>query len=59
MVSSTLQTVVRSYMGDASAISKFDFGGTVSGLTVIWKTPYIISDIKSEFIRNKTVNYLK
>lgn len=57
--STTVQTLFRAYMGDASAISKFDFGGAVSSLNIIWNTPFIISDIKSEYIRNKTVNYLR
>ena len=56
--STTIQTLFRAYMGDAAAISKFDFGGGFSSWQVVWKTPFIISDMKSEFIRNKTINYL-
>lgn len=58
LASTTVQTLFRAYMGDVSAISKFDFGGVASSLNTIWNTPFIISDIKSEYIRNKTVNYL-
>ena len=58
LASTTVQTLFRAYMGDVSAISKFDFGGAVSSLNVVWNTPFIISNIKSEYIRNKTVNYL-
>lgn len=58
LVSTTIQTLFRAYMGDASAISKFDFGGAVSAWKVVWDTPFIISDMKSEYIRNITTNYL-
>ena len=58
LASTTIQTLCRAYMGDASAIEKFDFGGAVSAWNVIWNTPMIISNMKSEFIRNKTINYL-
>lgn len=58
LTSTTVQTLFRAYMGDASAITKFDFGGAVSSWDVVWNTPFIISDIKSEYIRNKTVNFL-
>lgn len=58
LASTTVQTLFKAYMGDTSAISKFDFGGAVSSLNIVWNTPLIISDIKSEYIRNKTVNYL-
>lgn len=58
IVSTTVQTLFRAYMGDVSAISKFDFGGAVSSLSTIWDTPFIVSNIKSEYIRNKTINYL-
>lgn len=58
IVSTTIQTLFRAYMGDASAISKFDFGGAISSWRVVWNTPFVISDMKSEYIRNKTVNYL-
>lgn len=59
VVSTTIQTLFRAYMGDEDAILKFDFGGNISSLNVIWNTPFIISDMKSEYIRNKTINYLK
>lgn len=58
LASTTVQTLFRAYMGDASAISKFDFGGAISSWSVVWNTPFIISDMKSEYIRNRTVNYL-
>lgn len=58
LASTTLQSIVRSYMGDASAFSKFDFGGSVSALRVIWNTPFMISEVKHEFINNQTVKYL-
>ena len=58
LASTTVQTLFRAYMGDVSAISKFDFGGAISSLNIVWNTPFIISNIKSEYIRNKTVNYL-
>lgn len=58
LASTTVQTLFRAYMGDVSAISKFDFGGAVSSWSEVWNTPFIISDIKSEYIRNKTGNYL-
>ena len=58
LTSTTVQTLFRTYMGDTSAITKFDFGGALSSWDVIWNTPFIISDIKSEYIRNKTVNFL-
>ena len=58
IASTTIQTLFRAYMGDASAISKFDFGGAISSWSVVWNTPFIVSDMKNEYIRNKTVNYL-
>lgn len=58
ITSTTIQTLFRAYMGDPSAISKFDFGGAISSWNVVWNTPFIISDMKSEYIRNKTINYL-
>ena len=59
LTSTTVQTIYRAYMGDVSAISKFDFGGTINALKIIWETPQIISDNKSEYIRNKVVQHLK
>lgn len=56
--STTIQTLFRAYLGDVSAISKFDFGGAISSWGVVWQTPFIISNMKSEYIRNKTINYL-
>lgn len=56
--STTIQTIYRAYMGDISAISKFDFGGAVDSLQVIWNTPFVISDMKSEYIRNRVVEHL-
>lgn len=58
ITSTTIQTLFKAYMGDASAISKFDFGGAISSWGIVWNTPFIISDMKNEYIRNKTVNYL-
>lgn len=58
LASTTIQTLFRAYMGDPSAISKFDFGGAISSLSIIWNTPFIISNIKSEYVRKKTVTYL-
>lgn len=58
LVSTTIQTLFRAYMGDATAISKFDLGGAISSWKVVWETPFIISDMKSEYIRNKTTTYL-
>lgn len=58
VASTTIQTLFRAYMGDATSISKFDFGGAISSWKVIWNTPFIISDMKSEYICNKTINYL-
>ncbi|MCF2658807.1 hypothetical protein JQM83_06370 [Parabacteroides distasonis] len=58
LASATVQTLFRAYMGDTLAISKFDFGGTISAWQVIWKTPLIVSDMKSEYIRSLTANYL-
>ncbi len=58
IASTTIQTLFRAYMGDASAISKFDFGGAISSWGVVWNTPFIISNMKSEYIRNKVVNHL-
>lgn len=59
VASTTIQTLFRAYMGDEDAILKFDFGGAISSLNVIWNTPLIISDMKSDYIRNKTIDYLK
>lgn len=58
IASTTIQTLFRAYMGDSSAILKFDLGGAISSWGVVWNTPFIISDMKSEYIRNKTVSYL-
>ncbi|MDD5792462.1 MAG: hypothetical protein PUD22_07760 [Erysipelotrichaceae bacterium] len=58
VASTTIQTLFRAYMGDESAISKFDFGGSISSLGVVWQTPFILSDMKSDYIRSKTVNFL-
>jgi hypothetical protein len=59
IASTTIQTLFRAYMGDASSISKFDFGGAISSWKVIWSTPFIISNMKSEYICNKTINYIR
>ncbi len=59
VASTTIQTLFRAYMGDEDAILKFDFGGAISSLNVIWNTPLIISDMKSDYIRNKTIERLK
>lgn len=58
LASTTIQTLCRAYMGDTTAMSKFDFGGALSAWKVVWNTQFIISDMKSEYIRNKTVKYL-
>lgn len=58
IVSATIQTLFKAYMGDLSAMSKFDFGGAVSSWGIIWNTPFLISEMKSEYIRNKTSIYL-
>lgn len=57
--STTIQTIYRAYMGDVSAISKFDWGGTVDSMQIIWNTPFIIEKMKSEYILNKVVEHLK
>lgn len=58
IISTTIQTLFRAYMGDVDAMAKFDFGGSMASLQVIWKSPFIISEMKSEFIRSKTSEYL-
>lgn len=59
LTSTTVQTIYRAYMGDPSAIAKFDFGGSINALQMIWNTPFVISDMKSEYIRNRVVEHLK
>ena len=57
--STTIQTIYRAYIGDVSAISKFDWGGTVDSMQIIWNTPFIIEKMKSEYMLNKVVKHLK
>lgn len=57
--STTIQTIYRAYMGDVSAISKFDWGGTIDSMQIIWDTPFIIAEMKSEYIRNRVIEHLK
>lgn len=57
--STTIQTIYRAYMGDPSAIAKFDFGGSINALQMIRNTLFVISDMKSEYIRNRVVEHLK
>lgn len=56
--STTIQTIYRAYMGDVSAISKFDWGGSVDSMQIIWNTPFVIEKMKSEYIRNRIVEHL-
>lgn len=57
--STTIQTIYRAYMGDVSAISKFDWGGAVDSMQIIWNTPFVITEMKAEYIRNRVVEHLK
>ena len=59
ITSSVIKTLFRAYCGDTAAISKFDFGGTVTSIKAIWKIPLVISEIKSEYIRNKVATKIK
>lgn len=56
---SSLSTLVRAYMGDASTAVKFDYGGTLVALNNILNNPLKIAEIKHEYVLNKTLNSLR
>ena len=59
LVSSTVQTAVRAYLGDASALRKFDFGGSLITLSNLWNSPLEIARIKHEYKTSRLEKYIK